>query len=68
MDNQYAGMGGSYAVDAGGALKLMERTDAPPDPVRPEPPESAISDRPAPAGFFTPVIPATPADTTTHTE
>lgn len=69
MENEYAGQGGSYAVGEDGRRTLIERTEPlPPASRAPAPPEPpAAPDQPASAGFFTPVIPATPADNPTLT-
>jgi hypothetical protein len=68
MENEYAGQGGSYAIDADGQRKLIQRTEEAPPSRAPAPPdEPAARDQPAPAGFFTPVIPATPVDKSTPT-
>ncbi|RFP32417.1 hypothetical protein [Duganella sp. BJB476] len=63
MENEYAGQGGSYAIDEDGQRKLIQRTeDAPPARAPAPPDEPAAPDQPAPAGFFTSVSPATPDD------
>lgn len=69
MNIQDEGMGGSYAITADGERELLERTaeanaetTAPPDP-----PAAPIPTKPVKAGFFTPVTPAAPDDTTNHT-
>lgn len=72
MNDQYEGMGGSYRVDEEGGRKLISRTEETP-PVNPEPDPPDQPETVAPtktrqkAGFFTPVDPVTPADTTTTT-
>lgn len=72
MNDQYEGQGGSYALDPEtGARTLIARTREPGG----APPERAPDTRgavepvqPTEVGFFTPVEPVLPADTTTTTE
>jgi hypothetical protein len=69
MNDEYEGQGGSYAIDASGERKLIERTREPgePLPAEAEPPtltEIIPHDQPADAGFFTPVAPAYQSTTT----
>ena len=67
MENRQ-GHGGSYRIEETGEVTLIERTrEGPPDP--PQPANPAI-EKPASAGFFTPVVPAivapvTPGDPST---
>jgi hypothetical protein len=70
MNDQYEGMGGSYRIDSDtGARVLVSRTEDAPPPAPPDPdPAPAAPSKPAKAGFFTPVDPVPPADTTNETE
>ncbi len=72
MNDQNAGMGGSYIINGMGERELVERTSeaAPPDPGIDAPPAATASEKPtkpAKAVFFTPVTPVAPDDTTTTT-
>lgn len=67
MNDEFEGMGGSYIIGKNGVRALVNRTNDVP-PTDPEPPtltKIITQDKPANAGFFTPVA---PAESTTTTE